>query len=226
MELQEMMAFLEQLEANNTLEWMHAHKHVYQKARGTFIALLALLRDRLAAFDPEMQGIDVARLVMRLNRDTRFSKDKSPYQPAFRAHLSPWGGAPVPVKYFLQLRPGASFLGGGLFASAIPEATTRIRDKIASESERFSQIVHDAKFPFFVQGEALKRVPRDYDAGHLHAEYLKLKSFYLEDPVPDTCFSSADAFVDYAAARLRLMQPFHIFLNEALAGFTLPERPR
>lgn len=226
METKSMMAFLEQLTAHNELDWMHAHKNEYQQARSIFLELGRCLIEEISIFDPDCRVCDPAALCMRLNRDTRFSKDKSPYMPAFRMHLSPFGGAPVPVKYFVMLRPGQSFLGGGLFASMFPDATTRIRNKIVQESARFSNIISSPEFPFNVQGDSLKNVPRDFDKEHVHGEYLKMKSFYIEDQIQDELICDSDAFIDYAAKSFRQMKPFNEFLNEALEGFRLPERPR
>lgn len=55
----------------------------------------------------------IGDLTFKLVRDTRFSRDKSPYNPAFRAHISSMGKLPIPVGYFIMIKPGnQSFLGG------------------------------------------------------------------------------------------------------------------
>ena len=99
-------------------------------------------------------------LTFKLVRDTRFSHDKSPYNPAFRAHISVGGKLPVPVGYFLVIRPGESFLGGGLFADMFREATESIRQAIARDGEEWEKIIHSPKFSryFTVEGTALKKV--------------------------------------------------------------------
>lgn len=211
--------FLTELRENNNLDWMHAHKARYQEARGEMEIFVGALLERLTLFDASLVGIQPA--LSRLNRDTRFSRDKSPYLPAFRVHLSTGGRAPIPVGYYLSLQPGASFLGGGLFASQFPEATRMVRDAIAQGGlprEGFLQ-------EFDVQGEKLKKVPAGYDKDHLLAEYLKYKSWYLEEPVPDALAADAQALLDLAAGRFQRMKPFNDWLNHALAGFTMPERP-
>lgn len=220
-----MLDFLRELAAHNDLDWMHAHQKEYKAARADFVELTGMLLAACAAFDPTLAGLAPEKLVARLNRDTRFSRDKSPYTPAFRAHLSAAGHAPVPVGYYVCVKPGASFLGGGLYAAMLPGATVRVREKIASEGARWETIVHSPDFPFTILGERLKNVPRGYDAAHPQAEWLKLKSFYLEDPVSDEALCDPVRFTADAAARYHKMTPLHTFLNEAMEGFEMPKRP-
>lgn len=220
-----MLGFLRELAAHNELDWMHAHQPEYRAARADFIELTGMLLHACAAFKPALAGLQPDQLIARLNRDTRFSKEKSPYTPAFRAHLSAAGHAPVPVGYYLCMRPGASFLGGGLYAAMLPGATARIREKIAREGARWEDIVRGADFPFAILGEQLKRVPREYGADHPQGEWLKFKSFYIEDAVDDAMLDEPARFIEYAAGRFRQMLPFHAFLNEAMEGFEMPKRP-
>jgi uncharacterized protein (TIGR02453 family) len=161
-----------------------------------------------------------------LVRDTRFSGDKSPYNPKFRAHISSAGKLPIPVGYFVSIAPGShSFCGGGLFAPMFKDATTMIRDYIVGHGNELAAIIKNKDFSarFTVQGEALKNVPRGYDETHPQAEYLKFKSWYLEYPVPDEQIEG-DGFVEQAATIFRSMKPFNDYLNLALHGFQMPKR--
>ena len=109
--------YLSALSANNNREWYHAHKAEYKAANAEFEALIQALIFSIGEFDPSVLHNAPQTLTFKLNRDTRFSHDKSPYNPAFRAHISSMGKLPVPVGYYLMIKPGEqSFLGGGLFA--------------------------------------------------------------------------------------------------------------
>jgi len=77
--------------------------------------------------------------------------------------------------------------------------------------------------PFPVGGSALKNVPKGFDPAHPQAEYLKYKSWYIEDPVPDALLLEGD-FVPYAVERFLAMKPLNDFLNEALRDFQMPTR--
>ena len=219
--------YLSELSMNNEREWYHAHKEEYKKANAEFEALLQALMLEIGNFDSSILNYAPKELTFKLVRDTRFSHDKSPYNPAFRAHISSKGKLPVPVGYYLMIKPGnQSFLGGGLFADMFKEATAMVRDYIVQHGEEWEGIIHDPEFEkyFTVQGTALKKVPAGYDKDHPQAEYLKFKSWYLEYPLKDEEMNGAEEFLAKAAEIFRIMKPFNDYLNKALAGFRMPER--
>ena len=110
-----LLGFLADVREHNSLAWMHANEDRKKAAQQEFLALVQTCIDDLAAQGEQVGHLDPKSLVFRINRDTRFSNDKSPYNPVFRAHISPAGRAPVPVGYFVSIAPGNSFAGGGLF---------------------------------------------------------------------------------------------------------------
>ncbi len=224
--MQQMLDFLAQLEQNNCRDWFLQHRPQYMQAKQCFEQLVAKLVCRLHRADSAIPLTPAKALTFKLMRDTRFSRDKSPYNPAFRAHIGPSGKQPIPVGYFLYLRPGGrSFLGGGLFADMLKGATSMVRDHIADHGDDWQQIIADPDFRrhFTVGGTALKNVPRGYDPGHPQAAYLKNKSWYIECPLTDSQLQSG-SFLDDAVEIYLKMRPFHDFLNTALAGLVMPAR--
>lgn len=221
------LEYLSQLAANNNREWYHAHKAEYKEANAQFEELIQNLIDRLGETDSRILQQSPRDLTFKLVRDTRFSHDKSPYNPAFRAHISPHGKLPVPVGYYLMIKPGGqSFLGGGLFADMFKDATAMVRDYIAANPEEWEAVIHAPDFCkyFQVKGTALKNVPGAYDREHPQAEYLKYKSWYLEYGVEDEMLRDADTFIDRAVDIFQIMKHFNDYLNRALASFKMPER--
>lgn len=219
--------YLKNLSENNNREWYHAHKAEYKEANARFEVLVQELILQIGKFDSSILPREAKELTFKLVRDTRFSNDKSPYNPAFRAHIGPRGKLPVPVGYYLVLKPGGqSFLGGGLFADMFKEATSMVRDYIASNGGEWEKILHDPDFQkaFTLRGTALKNVPAGYDREHPQAEYLKYKSWYLEYPLGDDMVADEERFLEEAVRLFRLMKPFHDFLNRALEGFQMPAR--
>lgn len=219
--------YLSELSMNNEREWYHAHKEDYKKANAEFEALLQALMLEIGNFDSSILNYAPKELTFKLVRDTRFSHDKSPYNPAFRAHISSKGKLPVPVGYYLMIKPGdQSFLGGGLFADMFKDATRMVRDYIAQNGEEWERVIHEPEFEkyFTVRGSALKNVPSGYEKEHPQAEYLKFKSWYLEYPLKDEELGDADAFLAKAVECFRIMKPFNDYLNKALAGFQMPTR--
>lgn len=221
------LTYLGNLEQNNNREWFHTHKTEYQDAVAQFEELIEGLMMELGKDDSRILQFKPGELTFKIMRDTRFSHDKSPYNPAFRCHISPGGKLPVPVGDFLFISPGGrSFLGGGLFADMFKDATKMVRDYISAHPEQLRRILEDSQFKkhFTIDGSALKNVPKGYDPENPMAQYLKYKSWYIEDYFKDELLEDTDAFIEYAVERFRMMRPFNQFLNEALKGFQMPER--
>lgn len=219
--------YLKELSQNNNREWYHAHKKAYHQANEAFEEFLQELMLKIGAFDSSILHHEPKNLTFKLVRDTRFSHDKSPYNPSFRAHMGPQGKLPVPVGYYLMIKPdNQSFLGGGLFADMFKDATKMVRDYIQEHPEEWEEIICQKEFQenFKVQGAALKNVPRGYDKEHPQAEFLKYKSWYLEYPVTDELIRNGEEFLTFAADMFRNMKPFNDCLNRALKGFQMPER--
>ena len=227
MNTQIIIDYLSALSLNNNREWYHANKDDYKKANAEFEHFLQALMLEIGKFDSSILQNDPKDLTFKLVRDTRFSHDKSPYNPAFRAHISSKGKLPVPVGYYLMIKPGnQSFLGGGLFADMFKDATTMVRDYIVKHGEEWEKIIHEPEFEkyFTVQGTALKKVPAGYEKEHPQADYLKFKSWYLEYPLRDEDVIDAEGFLVKAVELFRIMKPFNDYLNKALTGFQMPTR--
>lgn len=220
------LKYLSELEFHNEREWYHAHKDEYKKANQEFESLILEIIFLIGNTDRSVLHNIPRDLTFKLVRDTRFSADKSPYNPTFRAHISSKGKLPIPVGYFIVIKPNnRSFLGGGLFADMFKDATTMIRDYISLNGEEWEKIITSSSFKrfFSVKGNALKNVPKGYDKEHPQAEFLKSKSWYIEYPLSDTQITSSD-FVKNAIEVFEAMQPFNAFLNKALEGFEMPKR--
>lgn len=227
MNTQLMLNYLADLSANNHREWYHAHKAENKAASAQFEELVQALMCRIGEFDGSVLGHVPKDLTFKMVRDTRFSHDKSPYNPAFRAHISAMGKLPVPVGYYLMVKPGdLSFLGGGLFADMFKDATTMIRDYISRNGNEWERIIHQPEFEkyFTVRGTALKNVPSGYEKEHPQADYLKFKSWYLEYPLKDEEVKNVEIFLAKAIQLFQIMKPFNDYLNKALVNFQMPTR--
>ena len=177
MNIQCIMDYLSVLSINNNREWYHANKDAYKKANAEFENLLQILILEIGKFDSSILHNSPKDLTFKLVRDTRFSHDKSPYNPAFRAHISAEGKLPVPVGYYLMIKPGnQSFLGGGLFADMFKDATVMVRDYIVRNGGEWERIIHDSEFEkyFTVQGTALKKVPAGFFRFYLYEKTSRI----------------------------------------------------
>lgn len=221
------LKYLTELSENNNREWYHAHKSEYKEANSEFESLVQALILKIGEFDSSVINNIPKELTFKLNRDTRFSHDKSPYNPAFRAHISSMGKMPIPVGYYLMIKPNdQSFIGGGLFADMFKDATAMVREHISRNGDEWEEIINGLDFRknFKVQGASLKNVPSGYEKDHPQAEYLKFKNWYLEYPIKDSELDDAEVFLARATELFRIMKPFNDYLNGALAKFKMPTR--
>ena len=184
------LKFLKDIKKNNNRPWMEANRSAYLDAKEDFENFTAQIIDKLGKIDTDIAGLEVKNCTFRLNRDVRFSKDKSPYKNNFGAVFAKGGKKSIYGGYYFQLDAEKSFLCGGCW---MPEATNlkKIRQEIDYNLDDFSKILQNKKFVnrfggFEKDADAvLSRPPKGYEAENPAIEYLKRKSFvalrYLED---------------------------------------------
>jgi uncharacterized protein (TIGR02453 family) len=173
----ELFAFLRELANHNDREWFNANKDRYEN--DLLEPALAFIEDfglRLRDITPHLVA-DARRQggsLFRIYRDTRFSKDKSPYKTEagiyFRHERSKEVYAPG---LYLHLAPRNVFAGGGIW-HADPKTAHAIRTAIAGDADGWNEATSGIEL---MQGESLKRVPPAFDKDHPHAEDLKRKDF-------------------------------------------------
>ncbi|WP_294467151.1 DUF2461 domain-containing protein [uncultured Anaerofustis sp.] len=219
--------FIKELKENNKKEWYHAHKEERLEANIEFEKLIQELIIEIGKFDESILNNHPKDLTFKMVRDTRFSKDKSPYNPVFRAHISSRGKLPIPVGYYIYIGcDNTIFLGGGLFADMFKDATNMVRSYIDKNGKELDEIINDPSFKnnFEMCGVKLKNVPAGYDKEHPYGEFLKHKSWFIEYPISDKDFMDSEAFIKNAAETFKLMKPFNDYLNKALVDFEMPKR--
>ncbi len=161
-DLKPVLTFLGSLQKNNNKAWFEQNRPAYEKAKGEFEDLVDELILDLGAIE-DMKGVAAKDCVMRIYRDIRFSKDKSPYKIAMSASIGPGGRQAWRHNYFLHLEPhDRSIVAGGLHE---PESAqiNKFRAAIARNSRKFKAIVADKSFrQYFGEagGEKLKTAPQ------------------------------------------------------------------
>lgn len=213
---QQTLEFLKQLKANNNREWFAAHKHLYEQAHENVLDLTAALIAAIGSFDETVRSINPKDCIFRIYRDTRFSKDKTPYKPNFGAHITPSGKGPSSVRsgYYIHVEPGGSFIGGGAYHPDGPRLQG-IRDLIVHESKEFLSIVEAPDFKRLfgaVQGEKLKNPPKGYEKDHPMIEYLKHKDFYVGREIPDSLLVS-DKLIPECVEAYKIVAEFNEFVD-------------
>jgi uncharacterized protein (TIGR02453 family) len=174
--------FLDELAANNDRPWFEVNKHRYEAlVREPALDFIAAMGPELEKFAPHFRAEPrkMGGSLMRVFRDTRFARDKTPYKTnigiQFRHELGKDVHAPG---FYLHIATDECFLGVGCWH---PEADAlgRIRDLIAAKPERWFKVRDDKKMAAHWQlvGDSLSRPPRGYAADHPAIEDLKRKDY-------------------------------------------------
>lgn len=209
--------FLKNLKNNNNKEWFHAHRKEYDIARSNFTSVMKDIAIKISEFDDSISP-DTDVYQFRINRDIRFSKDKSPYKTNFAGFISPGGKNGAKAGYYLSIEPGNNFLGGGVWMPP-KDQLDQIRGYIVNHEDEFRDIIYAESvrdlFGGFDSNEQLKTVPRGYDKDHPAAELLKYKSFTLGTKITQSVLSSKD-FVDKSMEYYKEIYTLVAFLNRAV----------
>lgn len=214
----ETFTFLESLTANNDREWFQVHKSEHDVARANVLDFIAEVIKGLSKIDNTISSdLNAKDCVMRIYRDIRFSKDKTPYKVNFGAGISAKGKNFNGPGYYLHISPNQSFLAGGCW---FPESSQlkAIRQEIDYNSSEFHSILEDKLFKNFFgdldKEGSLKTVPKGYSIDNPNLEYLKLKSFTASHEMNKKELMSADS-VKNVLTGFEALHPFIVFLRNA-----------
>ena len=208
------LQFLRNLEKNNNRDWFNENKTLYQEAQQDVISFVEKLMEEMADFDEEIGKLEAKKSVFRIYRDTRFSKDKTPYKTNFGAGLGMGKGNKV-SGYYLHIEPGKSFLAGGVYKPE-PSVLKTIRQEISAFGDEFKAILEQDEFRNYFRGlsveDKLKKVPQGFEKDDKMAEYLKLKHFIVTHPVSDEQLLSENAVKEFTEI-FKAMKPLNDFLQ-------------
>ena len=209
----ETFQFLKEVKKNNNREWFNTNKDKYLAANDNFIAFTQTLINEVAKFDKSIAGLDAKSTVFRIYRDTRFSKDKTPYKTFFAAALMGKEKGNGVAGYYFHMEPGNSMLVGGVHATE-PKALKEIRHEISANGKEFLKIINDKYFKdkFKIMGEKSVKVPQGFDKEDTMAEYLKYKELMICHSIDDKQILADDS-ISYCTKVYKAIQPFNAFVN-------------
>ncbi|HTZ50133.1 MAG TPA: DUF2461 domain-containing protein [Spirochaetia bacterium] len=212
------LKFLARLRKNNNKGWFDANKDEYLEAAAQFESLVARLIEGLGRTE-DLGDLTPKDCIMRIYRDVRFSKDKSPYKTGFGAGIAPGGRKSGRVGYHLHLAPGETMVATGLW-DPTPEQLTRFRDSIVADASAFNRILGTAAFKKHFEGlwgEQLKTAPRGYPADHPSIDLLRRKQVCVTERFADGVVTSA-RFPALAVGSMEAMKPFAAYLDQVAMG--------
>ena len=218
MDLTTTIDFLNELKLNNTKEWFESNKSWYQSSRKAFLELTQELINGSASFDPELQGLESKHCIYRINRDIRFSNDKTPYKTNFGAHIGREGKKTTGTGYYIHIAPGDNFLGGGIYMPQ-PDILAAIRQEIDYNPDPLIKLTETSYFREHfgeIKGETLKTAPKGYPKDHPRIHLLRLKSFYVLKSFTDEELTSGE-FVPMALEIYKEVKKFNHYLQVAIS---------
>jgi uncharacterized protein (TIGR02453 family) len=212
------LQFLRSLKRNNKRDWFQERKQNYEEfVRAPMEAIVEALAPELERFAPDIAA-SVKLSLFRIYRDTRFSKDKSPYKTHVAASFPPTGMAKHQgAGFYFHIAPTEFFIGGGLY-SPDPKDVLVVREHIAERFRQFESIISSPRFRRAfgdITGAQLVRVPQGYPKDHPAAHFLKFKQFLATRSLPVTA-ATTSSFGSTVLDTFRTLYPFISFLNEPI----------
>jgi len=210
--------FLRELKQNNHKEWFHEHKPVYQTLRKQFEQLIAQTILAIAQFDDSVKTIEPKQCIFRINRDIRFSKDKSPYKNNFGAFIAPGGRNSGLAGYYIHLEPDNCLLAGGIYMPP-PDRLKAVRTEIFENTEEFKKIIHHKNFKKhfgkIISDKMLKTAPKGFPKDFNDIDLLKYKHYTVIKKVPEDMVTS-DKFTAEVSQTFKALYPFNRFINDGI----------
>ena len=220
MDFDQILSFLAKLAKNNNRDWFEKNKDAYLQAKENYEAFVAKLLEGLAKTNPGFESLNPKKLVFRIYRDVRFSKDKSPYKINMGAGISPNGKMEQEPGYYIHIQPGnQSFVAGGMY---MPDAANlaKIRQEIDYNADAFARLLKDKKFRKWFKGlddfDKLKTAPKGYAKDHPHIEVLKNKSYIVSHYFTDKEVKDKK-FLKQVLEVTTAIKPLNDFLKHAIA---------
>jgi uncharacterized protein (TIGR02453 family) len=214
------LIFLKNLKKNNNKEWFEANREKYIEAKNNFEEFITILLEKMVLFDSDLKDLSAKDCIFRINRDVRFSKDKTPYKISRSASFNKAGKKSINAGYYFHLQPdGNSFVGGGLW---MPQSTElkKLRQEIDYCFPEFKKIISAASFKKHYrelekeEKQMLVNIPKGYHKENPAIDFLRMKSFVATRNMSDAEILSAD-LLDQTIQSFKALMPLVKFINRA-----------
>lgn len=220
--MKQIVAFLRELQKNNHIEWFHAHRKEYEEARDRFQLFAQRLIDGVGEFDESVRGLELKDCTYRINRDIRFSADKSPYKTHFGVFIAPGGKKSGRAGYYFHLSvggdgyPDANMVAIGHYCYD-KKVVEIVREDLMDDGGRFDALVRTgAKDGLRIEMEdMLKKVPKEY-AQCAYPDYIRLKNYCLSRWLDSSSVDDAESLLNYLLDVFRRNKSFIDYLNQVI----------
>ncbi|NJM06041.1 DUF2461 domain-containing protein [Candidatus Gracilibacteria bacterium] len=217
--------FLRDLAANNNRKWFNDHRRQYEEARAAFEALIDAV---LVGFDQvdDFRTMTAKDVIHRINRDVRFSADKSPYNTAMSAVIGPDGRKSLSRLYYIRLEPGDQTIIASGAISLSSEELQVIREAILQDAAPLRTLIEAETFQQqfgSLMGEQLKTAPRGFPKDHPNVDLLRYKEFMAQRRFIDDEVIGPD-FGEQIIVTCQALKPLTMYFYELLGDRTVTTR--
>ena len=217
--MREILDFLTDIHDNNNREWFEQNKERYRRVLAHHNANVERLIALVAEFDSSVEGLRIADCTYRIYRDTRFSKDKTPYKDFFSAFIVRGGKRSGYGGYYLHISPKGNTWGEGSFLAAgnvcpEPYVLRSMREEIEDNATEMVENIERSGFALDCTN-ALKRTPRGYSVAPEHEYLLRQKELCLSKSIDNEWFLHKD-WVERTADAFSRCKPFLDQINRAI----------
>ncbi len=213
--------FLTELKNNNSKEWFEQNQMLYQTYKDDIIEFTEKLLSELLKIDPAISNANLIpkKCLTRVNRDLRFSKDKTPYKNYVLIVFNKNAPQPNTAGYFLHIEPSNCMVGGGVWQTS-PEYLKKIRQEISYSFDEINGIISSKQFqkifPSGIQGQSkLKKITDTSEKREEVIELLKMKGFCTKEIISDKVLTSKDA-IKTIMNYFETTKPLIDYINKAI----------
>jgi uncharacterized protein (TIGR02453 family) len=212
------LELLSDLKKHNDRDWFLQNRSRYLEAKLNYGSFIQAVINGISAFDPILKGLEAKSCTYRINRDIRFSNDKTLYKTHLGAFIVKGGkqNGDRYAGYYVHVEPGNnSMIAGGAYIPPSPWLKL-IREKITDQGDKFLKIIENKEFVNIfgqLEGEKLKTAPKGFPKDHPDIEFLKLKSYLVTRMISDKEIIGKDCF-DLIIRASKAMKPLNDFLND------------
>jgi uncharacterized protein (TIGR02453 family) len=209
------LAFLKLVAKNNNRDWFNANKERYLKEHEILIAFAEGLLFEMNRHDV-IETATGKKSLHRIYRDTRFSKEKTPYKTNWSGSFSR-AGKLRRGSYYFHIEPGNSFAAGGFWGPE-PDDLKRIRDEFAYDAKSFRKILKSKSFISTfgkLKGEQIKTTPKGFDPADPAIDLLRYKQYLLIKKFSDKEVLG-DNFMKQVNSTFQKMRPFLDYMSDVL----------
>jgi uncharacterized protein (TIGR02453 family) len=214
------ISFLKTLKKNNNKPWFDNNREKYLDAKNNFEEFVGSLLSKMILFDEDLKDLIPKNCTFRINRDIRFSKNKTPYKINFSASFNKGGKKSIYAGYYFHLQPGGnSFVGGGLWRPE-PVELKKLRQEIDYCFPEFKKIIGSTSFKKNYgdlekdDNQMLVNIPKGYEKDNPAADFLRMKSFVATKNIADVDLTNP-ALANQVIQSFKALLPLIKFINRS-----------